>query len=90
MTAKESSVLRFGVTLFKILAWIALVVQGLAGIALVVTGGEPVLIGGLDVPARVVGLLNLVAAVVYFFMFLLMSAVIRLLLELHAQVTKSG
>ena len=43
------------------------------------------LLGGLDVPARVVGLLNVIAAVVYFFMFLLMSAVIRLLLDLHAK-----
>ena len=85
MTAKETGVLRLGVTVFKVLAWIALGVQGLMGLVLLVTGGEPVLLGGLDVPARVVGLLNVVAAVVYFFMFLLMSAVIRLLLDLHAK-----
>ena len=85
MTAKETGVLRLGVTVFKVLAWIALAVQGLMGLVLLVTGGEPVLLGGLDVPARVVGLLNVIAAVVYFFMFLLMSAVIRLLLDLHAK-----
>ncbi len=87
MTAKETSVLRLGVTVFRVLAWIALAVQGLMGLVLLVTGGDPVLLGGLDVPARVVGLLNVVAAVVYFFMFLLMSAVIRLLLDLHAKGT---
>ena len=85
MTAKETGVLRLGVTVFKVLAWIALAVQGLMGLVLLISGGEPVLLGGLDVPARVVGLLNVIAAVVYFFMFLLMSAVIRLLLDLHAK-----
>ena len=86
----DEKFLRFSIKLFKVLAWVALIVQVVMGFILVVTGGEAVPIGGLDVPARVIGLLNLVAAVVYFFMFMLISAVIRLLVELHAQVTKGG
>ncbi len=85
MTVRETKVLRLGGGGVKVLAWVSLVIQGIVGIMLLVTGGEPVLIGGLDIPARGVGLLNLLAAVVYFFMFLLLSAVMRLLLELHAR-----
>ncbi len=82
--------LHVGATVFKVLAWVALVLQVVMGLILLVGGGDPVLIGGLEVPARVVGILNCISAVVYFFMFLLMSAVIRLLLELHARLPQTG
>ncbi len=85
MTAQETKVLQAGVKVFKVLAWISLAVQGVMGFVLIISGGEAVPIGGVDVPARIVGLLNVVAAVVYFFMFLLIGAVVRLLLEVHAR-----
>ena len=88
LTVQQHKFLNTGATVFKILAWVALVVQVIMGIMLLVIGGDPVLIGGVDVPARVVGLLNCVAAGVYFFMFTLVSVVIHLLLDLHASVTK--
>ena len=82
--------LRTGTTVFKVLAWIALAAQAAIGLVLLIGGGEPVLIGNVDVPARVVGILNCLAAVIYFFMFMLVSAVLRLLLDVHASVRPSG
>ena len=76
---------RLGVTVFKVLAWISLVVQAILGMVLLVTGGTPVPVGGIDVPARVVGILNCVAAVIYFFMLHLVSNVLQLLLDLRGQ-----
>jgi hypothetical protein len=90
LTAQQHKFLTTGATVFKVLAWVALIVQVLMGLLLLIIGGDPVLIGGVDVPARVVGLLNCIAAVVYFFMFTLVSVVIHLLLDLHAAVTKHG
>ena len=80
--------LRVSATVFKVLAWVALVLQTVMGLTVVIGGGPAVPIGGLDVPARLVGVMNIVAAVIYFFLFMLVSAVIRLLLDLHAHVTQ--
>ncbi len=89
-SSSEYKFLHIGATVFKVLAWVALVLQVVMGLVLLVGGGPAVLIGGVDVPARVVGILNCIAAAVYFFLFTLASAVIRLLLDLHAHVTKTG
>ena len=81
--------LRLSVTVFKVLAWVALGLQVIAGVILLVVGGEPVAIGGvggIELPARVVGVLNFVAAAVYFFLFTLMSHVVRVLLEIRQQL----
>lgn len=81
---------RLGVKVFKVLAWVSLAVQALLGIVLLVTGGMAVPVGGVDVPARVVGLLNCVAAVIYFFMLSLVSNVLQLLLDLSGQGKSSA
>ena len=78
--------LELSIVIFKILAWVSLVVQVVVGIIVLVVGGEPVPIGGVDVPARLVGLLNCLAGAVYFFLMLLVAKIIRLLLEIHRKV----
>ena len=72
-----------GRKVFTVLAWVSLVLQVAAGIFVLVVGGEPVVIGGVDVPARLVGILNCVGGVIYFFVLLLISHVLQVLLEIH-------
>ena len=72
-----------GRKVFTVLAWVSLVLQVAAGIFVLVVGGEPVVIGGVDVPARLVGVLNCVGGVIYFFVLLLISHVLQVLLEIH-------
>ena len=87
---KEYKFLKVGVTLFKVLAWLSLVLQVVVGLVLLVAVGPAVPIGGVNVPARVVGLLNCIAGAIYLFMLLLVANVIRLLLDIREQVAKSG
>jgi hypothetical protein len=75
--------LRTSIVIFKVLAWLSLAVQAITGLILLIGGGDPVLIGGLEVPARLVGVLNFVAAAVYFFSLWLMANLLRLLLDIR-------
>ena len=84
----EYRLLQVGVKIFKVLAWVSLVIQALLGLVLLVTGGSPVTIGGVDVPARIIGVLNCLASVIYFFMLSLVANVLRLLLDLREHVEK--
>ena len=77
-------------TVFTVLAWASLVIQALVGLTVLVLGGPPVSIGGAEIPARLVGALNFVAAAIYWFLFMFISKLTRVLLEVHAQVTKSS
>ncbi len=74
---------RVSVKVFKVLAWVAVALQVITGGILLIGGGDPILVGGIDVPARVVGLLNFVAAAVYFFSLWLAASVLQLLLDLR-------
>ena len=87
---KSYKFLRVSVKVFKVLAWVALVAQIVTGLILVVGGGEPVLIGGIDVPARVVGILNFVAAGMYFFTMWLVSNVLQLWLDIRDQLARAN
>ena len=87
---KSYRFLRASVVVFRVLAWVAVVVQVITGLILVVTGGEPVVIGGIDVPARVVGILNFVAAGLYFFSFQFIRHLIRLWLDIREALETSG
>ncbi|MBI4342588.1 MAG: hypothetical protein HY599_04415 [Candidatus Omnitrophica bacterium] len=78
--------LEWSIVIFKGLAWLSLIVQVAVGLIVLVVGGAPVPIGGVDIPARLVGLLNCVAGAVYFFMLLLVAKVIRVLLDIHRKV----
>ena len=78
--------LRVSVTVFKVLAWLTMVFQVITGLILVITGGEPIFIGGLELPTRVVGILNFVAAGVYFFSFWLMASLVRVVLDIRERL----
>ena len=88
MAQQSEGFLRVSATIFKVLAWVALVLQAVMGLILVIGGGPAVPIGGIDVPARVVGVLNLLAAAIYWFLFTFISKVTQLLIDVHAHVTK--
>ena len=90
MVQSGEKFLGVSVVVFKVLAWVSLVLQVVVGLILIVGGGEPVPIGGVDVPARLVGILNCVAGAIYFFMLLLAAHVIRLLVDLRNRVEKLG
>ena len=80
--------LRASVKIFRVLAWVALGIPVVTGVILIVVGGEPVLWGGIDLPARVVGLLNVVAGGLYFFSMWLVSDLLQLLLDIREHVQK--
>lgn len=88
--AESYKFLRVSAVIFKVLAFVALIVQVVTGLILVVRGGEPVLIGGAELPVRIVGVLNFVTAAMYFFSFWLMSSLIRLLLDIRGQLGRSS
>ena len=77
--------LGISVKAFQVLAWVSLVIQVVVGLIVLVVGGQPVLIGGVDVPARLVGILNCIAGIIYFFMLYLVSHVLRVLLDIRQQ-----
>ena len=81
--AQPYKFLRVSVKVFKVLAWVAVVFQVVTGLVLVIGGGDPVPLGGLEIPARLVGVLNFVAAAMYFFSMWLMSGLIQLLLDIR-------
>ena len=81
----EYGMVQIGVKVFRVLAWVSLVIQGILGIVLLVTGGDAVPVGAVEIPARVVGVLNCVAAGIYFFMMQLVSNVLKLLLDLRGR-----
>ena len=84
--AQPYQFVRVSVTVFKVLAFVSAAVQVVTGAILVFSGGDPVLIGGVEVPARMVGALNFLAAGVYFFSLWLMSSVLKLLLDIRGRL----
>ncbi|PIQ84222.1 MAG: hypothetical protein COV75_03345 [Candidatus Omnitrophica bacterium CG11_big_fil_rev_8_21_14_0_20_63_9] len=83
MAAQSYRLLRTSVTVFKVLAWVALVLQSAAGLFLLIAGGDPVLVAGAELDARIVGLLNIIGAGVYFYSLWLMAHLIRLMLDIR-------
>ena len=80
---------RWGVNVFKILAWFTLIIEVGWGIAVLVMGGEPIpIFTWLDVPARVIGVVTCLLGGLYFFLCYLIASVIRLLLDLREQVNR--
>lgn len=86
MTAKSMKFLQVSVTVFKVLAWVVLVLETLAGLNFLIRGGDPFVIGDYEIPARLVGVMNFVAAGTYFFSFWLVSTLIQLLLDIRKQL----
>ncbi len=86
MAQEPYKFLRVSVVVFKVLAWVAVAFQVVSGLILLIGGGEPIIIGGIDIPARLVGVLNFVAAGVYFYSFWLMSKVLQVLLDIRGRL----
>ena len=86
MAQEPYKFLRVSVVVFKVLAWVAVAFQVVSGLILLIGGGEPIIIGGIDIPARLVGVLNFVAAGVYFDSFWLMSKVLQVLLDIRGRL----
>ena len=82
--------LKVSVTVFKVLAWVSLELQVVVGVILLIGGGQAVPIGGVEIPARVVGLLSCLAGGIYFFMLLFVANVVRLLLDIRCAVSKDS
>lgn len=81
--------LRTSIKVFKALAWVSLALQVVTGVILLVVGGEPVFVGGISVPARMVGLLNFIVAIVYFFSLWLMANLVQLWLDIRDRLPGS-
>ena len=77
-------------TAFVILAWLSCAIQVVVGLGMLVVGGEPVVIGGADVPARVASLIVFVGAALNWFLFMFISKLTRLFLAIHAQTARSS
>jgi len=90
MAQQSTGFLHAGVVVFKVLAWVSLVLQVIVGLVVLVSGGEPVPIGGIEVPARLIGVLNCAAGAIYFFLLSLASHVIRVLLDIHTHLDKGS
>lgn len=78
--------LQISVTVFKVLAWLALGFQVVTGLILIVVGGEPVFFGGIELPARAVGFLGFLTAAMHFFALWLMSCLIQVVLEIRQKL----
>jgi hypothetical protein len=87
---KSSDFAGIGAKVFTVLAWVSLGVQLIVGLIVLVMGGPPVPIGGADIPARLIGILNVIAAAIYWFLFMFIASVTRLLVDLHRQSVKGN
>ncbi len=68
-------------TVFKVLAWVALVLGIVAGIVIFVGGGTP------EAP-RLTGFVGIALGIIYFFIFFTAAEVIKVLLDIRGKVEK--
>ena len=80
---KNYKLLEVSTIIFKVLAWVSLAVGIVASIVIFVGGGTP------EAP-RVTGFIGILLGVVYFFMFLVTSEIIALLLDIKSKVEKGA
>jgi len=86
MMAQPYKFLGISTVVFKVLAWVAMVGLVIAGLFLVIVGGEDINIGGFALPARLMGVIYFVQAGTSFFSMWLISNLIQLLLDIRAQL----
>jgi hypothetical protein len=75
--------LRASVKVFKVLAWVTLVLQAISGLTLLIVGGEPMLVMGLDMPARLGGVFFVLTGAANFYFLWLVSGLLQLLLDIR-------
>ncbi|MDO8603112.1 MAG: hypothetical protein Q7O04_04635 [Candidatus Omnitrophota bacterium] len=80
---KKYKVLGISSVVFKVLSWASLAIGIVAAIIIFIGGGTP------DAP-RATGFIGILLGVIYFFIFLVASEVITLLLEIHSKVEKGA
>lgn len=74
--------LKLASTLFKVLAWVSVVVGVVSAVVIFIGGGTP------EAP-RTTGLIGLLLGIVYLFVFLTASEVITLLLDIRSKLDKA-
>ena len=80
---KDFKLLSISSIIFKVLAWASLAIGIIAAIVIFIGGGTP------EAP-RTTGFIGLLLGLVYFFLFLVTSEIISLLLEIRAKVDKNA
>jgi hypothetical protein len=80
---KKYKLLEVSSLIFKVLAWVSLAVGIVASVIIFIGGGTP------EAP-RITGFIGLLLGIVYFFIFLVASEVISLLLEIRSKVEKGA
>ena len=88
--AQPYKFLRVSATVFQVLAWLTLFIQVVAGLFTLVQGGPAVPFGGAEMPARLFSIFYFLGAALNWFLFMFISKLTRLLLEVHSQVTKAN
>jgi hypothetical protein len=80
---KKYKVLEVSTKVFKILSWVSLAVGVIASVVIFIGGGSP------EAP-KATGFIGILLGIVYFFIFLVASEVIALLLEIRSKLEKSA
>ncbi len=78
---KTCKFLGISAIIFKVLAWISVVVGVISAIVIFIGGGTP------EAP-RSTGFIGLLLGVVYYFIFFTASGVISILLDIHSKLNK--
>jgi len=78
---KRDKFLKVGSVIFKVLAWIALILGVVSCIVILVGGGTP------EAP-RVTSLIGLLLGAIYFFLFYTAGCVIRVLLDIKENIKR--
>lgn len=81
--SKNYKLLEVSTIVFKVLAWVSLAVGVIASIVIFIGGGTP------EAP-RATGFIGILLGIVYFFMFLVTSEIIALLLDIKSKVEKGA
>ncbi len=84
--AQPYKFLRVSTVVFKVLAWSTLALYTVSGIALIITGGPPVPLLGIEVDARLFGAVYLLAGGANFYFLWLIRSLIQLLLEIRSHL----
>lgn len=90
---KEYKLLKVSRTIFKILAWVILVLGVVVGVIVLIAGGGAIpaaVPGGVPAPApRAAGLVFMIMGAFYFFILYTISEIIGILLDIKASCAKT-
>lgn len=84
--AQPYKFLRISTGVFKVLAWVTLVLYTISGLALIITGGPPVPLLGIEVSARLFGAVYLLAGGANFYFLWLIRSLIQLWLDIRSRL----